>query len=295
MSAAQHEFDDLMRSKERRSTHPEDVEDEDDARSFLNLSDDENDTPAASFDETPPPRPSTSLARSTIPTTRYEANTGPKGVIADAQHFRDSRRSKRISLRSNSNLQAQIQTQRSSNPAVLSEKLAESDEELEEDDEDDDEFMREWRQSRLREMQSGTPRESKTMGREKSSRRLWGGLATVDGNGFLDAVEGSPEGTVVVVYIYDDYSHVSTSIEDCIRSIAQRHLDVRFVKLHFEDAEMEPAGVPALLAYRDGDKFAGLVPIIQEIPDDADLSARTLEMVLQRYVWTSPGLEEEGR
>ena len=47
---------------------------------------------------------------------------------------------------------------------------------------------------------------------------------------------------------------------------------------------MEPAGVPALLAYRGGDKFAGLVPVIQEIPDDADLSALTLEIVLKRYV-----------
>ena len=78
-------------------------------------------------------------------------------------------------------------------------------------------------------------------------------------------------------------SEVSVEIEDCIRSLAQKHLDVRFIKLHFEDAEMEPAGVPALLAYRAGDKFAGLVPIIQEIPDDAELSANTLEFVLKRY------------
>lgn len=45
---------------------------------------------------------------------------------------------------------------------------------------------------------------------------------------------------------------------------------------------MEPAGVPAVLAYRNGDKFAGLVPILQEIPDDADLSAITLENVMRR-------------
>ncbi len=201
MSAAQQEFDDLMRSKERRTTHPED---EDDARSFLNLSDDEdnNTTPGASLDE-PAPRPSASVARSTIPTTRYQANTGPKGVIADAQHFRDSRRSRRISLQSNSTLQSQLQAQRTSNPVVLSEKLAESDEELE-DDEDDDDFMHEWRQNRLKEMQNGTPRESKTHKREKG-KRLWGGLATVDGSGYLDAVDNSPSDTVVVVYIYDDY------------------------------------------------------------------------------------------
>lgn len=76
---------------------------------------------------------------------------------------------------------------------------------------------------------------------------------------------------------------MSSDIEDCIRTIAARHVNVRFVKLNFMDAEMEPAGVPALLAYRGGEKFAGLVPIIQEIPDDADLSANTIEMLLRRY------------
>lgn len=202
MSAAQHEFDDLMRNKDRRTVHPED--DNDDARSFLNLSDDEseNTTPAVS-NASAAPRPSTSLARSTIPTTRYEANTGPKGVIADAQHFRDSRRSHRNSIRSGSTLPSQLQAQRASNPVVLNEKITESDEEAE-DDEADDDFMHEWRQSRLKEMQSGAPREGKAYSRGKS-KRLWGGLATVDGMGYLDAVDNSPPDTVVVVYIYDDY------------------------------------------------------------------------------------------
>lgn len=42
--------------------------------------------------------------------------------------------------------------------------------------------------------------------------------------------------------------------------------------------------MPALIAYRGGDKFAGLVPIFDELPDDADLSDRTLEAVLKRYL-----------
>ena len=75
---------------------------------------------------------------------------------------------------------------------------------------------------------------------------------------------------------------VSVSVEECIRSIARKHNTTRFVKLHYRDAEMEPAGVPAVLAYRGGEKFAGLVPVIQEIPDDAELSARTLESVMKR-------------
>lgn len=79
-------------------------------------------------------------------------------------------------------------------------------------------------------------------------------------------------------------SEVSSMVEDCIRQMARKHKTTRFIKLHYQDAEMEPAGVPAVLAYRGGDKFAGIVPVVDEIPDDADLSPETLEKVFQRYV-----------
>lgn len=73
-------------------------------------------------------------------------------------------------------------------------------------------------------------------------------------------------------------------MEECLRKLANHFPAARFVKLGVEDAEMEPAGVPALIAYRGGDKFAALVPILDEIPEDADLSASTLEVLLKRYV-----------
>ena len=77
-------------------------------------------------------------------------------------------------------------------------------------------------------------------------------------------------------------------IEDCIRQMARKHKTTRFIKLHYHDAEMEPAGVPAVLAYRGGDKFAGLVPVVDELPDDADLSPETLEKVFERCVLPPP-------
>ena len=55
------------------------------------------------------------------------------------------------------------------------------------------------------------------------------------------------------------------------------------MRLDFFDAEMEPAGVPALLAYQGGDKFAGLVPLLQEMEDEDELSASSLEVVLRKY------------
>jgi hypothetical protein len=70
--------------------------------------------------------------------------------------------------------------------------------------------------------------------------------------------------------------------EACIRTLAKKHATVRFIKLHYEEAEMESAGVPAILAYKAGEKFAGLVPVIDEIPDDADLTAMTLEVAMQK-------------
>ncbi|KAK6431641.1 hypothetical protein LTR95_012199 [Oleoguttula sp. CCFEE 5521] len=282
---AQAEFNDLMRDKSHRSNHPED--DNDDARSFLNLSDDDGDrTPPASIQDADEyvPRASVSSGRPTIPRTRYGANTGPKGVISDAQNYRDSQRVHRTSLRSTSTLPQHIGQKLSRREQILEEKRGD------EDDEDDDfgledgdgEFMSKWREGRLKELQGGGF-ESKMHSRPRQ-RRLYGAMVTVDGDGYLEAVEGSGGDTVVVVYIYDDISQVSQAIEDCLQTLAQKHQDVRFVKLHYQDAEMEPAGVPALIAYRAGEKFAGLVPIVGEIPEDAELSALTLESVLQSFL-----------
>lgn len=74
-------------------------------------------------------------------------------------------------------------------------------------------------------------------------------------------------------------------IEDAVREMAAQQKTTRFIKLHYSEAEFEPAGVPALLAYRGGDKFAGFVPISESIPDSEELSARTLTSLLQRYVF----------
>jgi hypothetical protein len=67
-----------------------------------------------------------------------------------------------------------------------------------------------------------------------------------------------------------------------MRQVAQRNDHVRFVKLHYEDAEMEVAGVPAVLAYKNTEKFAGLVPLMDEIPEDSELSAVSIETVFRR-------------
>lgn len=78
------------------------------------------------------------------------------------------------------------------------------DEEDDEDDEDDENgFMAQWRQERLRQL-GNKGRGVTAGGAEKSGEGIYGGLVGVDGEGYLEAVDGSPRDTVVVVFIYDD-------------------------------------------------------------------------------------------
>ena len=54
--------------------------------------------------------------------------------------------------------------------------------------------------------------------------------------------------------------------------------------MSYLDAEMSPAAVPAVLAYKAGDLIANLVSVVDELPPGRDLSTSSLELVLKRYV-----------
>jgi hypothetical protein len=128
-----------------------------------------------------------------IPSQRSNANTGPKGVIADAQAFEQARRAHRDrSPQNNKTAMTEIK-QPSANHWT----------ELDKSDKDeghfsDDEFMASWRQKRLKELSSGQ------RVWESPSGRTYGSLSRVNSEGFLDAIENAPRDTVVVVFIYDD-------------------------------------------------------------------------------------------
>lgn len=68
-----------------------------------------------------------------------------------------------------------------------------------------------------------------------------------------------------------------------LQTLAGKHTNTRFIALDYEEAEFEYAGVPALLAYRNGDKFAGLVPLRDEVPFTCNV-VTNLEEALKRYV-----------
>lgn len=138
-----------------------------------------------------------------IPSIRSAANTGPKGVIADAQAFHDAKKAMRSKAASRAHLPEVLQVSGDEQLGQRPQTWLLDEDEEDGDDSGDEDFLIRWRQKRLRDMQSvAVPKETKGRG-EKSRDGRWGSLVAVDAGGFLDAVEKSGE-TVVVVFIYDE-------------------------------------------------------------------------------------------
>ena len=191
-----------------------------------------------------------------IPSTTHYANTGPKGVIADAQSFARAKKStfrtRLADMRNNLSFRSERSTvsEKETRPTL---KQTSSDSDVGFIDEDDDsEFMNTWRQTRIQELQQTSAHGTR---RISPSRRTWGVLSEVDANGYLDAIEKVSNEDIVVVLVYDSDSSRSRQVEDELGMLAYKYSTTRFVKLHQDIAEMESVEVPAVLAYRAGDVF----------------------------------------
>ncbi|KIY03740.1 uncharacterized protein Z520_00431 [Fonsecaea multimorphosa CBS 102226] len=208
-----------------------------------------------------------------LPSQVHYANTGPKGVIADAQSFARAKQStfrQRLTsfannLTSNGKAAAvptvtekgdKRKTIISGSPKSTTSSDSDTNITLS-DDEADSEFMKTWRANRLQELSSQSQSAySSSQRRHFPSQRTWGMLMEVDANGYLDAIEKVSNETVVVVMIYDPSSSASAAVEDELSMLAYKHNTTRFIRLHHEIAEMETVEIPAILAYKAGDVFA---------------------------------------
>ncbi|KAF1957704.1 thioredoxin-like protein [Byssothecium circinans] len=265
---AQKEFNELVRDKDRETRHPEDRHDDSDR------SDHDADAEPKHYHEQDDTDDELDLPKDMrsnyyLPSIRSEANTGPKGVIADAHAFEKAKKQAR-----------RFTWSKKAQPEGYTVTAYHDEKQLSSDEDGEDGFMRRWREARLKELQTAGQRiRSRTT---SPSRRVYGNMPQVDGEGYLEAIEKVARDVTVVVFIYDDMSDASTAVEQCMYEVAKRNDTTRFVRLHYEDAEMENAGVPAVLAYKNGEKFAGLVPVLDELPEDSELSAVALETAFRR-------------
>lgn len=276
-SAAQDEFNELLRDKDRETRHPEDRDHHSDVSSQASAgADDDYKEKIDTDDELDIPKDM--RANYYMPSLRSEANTGPKGVIADAQAFEQARKqAKRFTLKKG------FQSTGSSQYSV---KVWHDDKAPPSDDEEEDNFMKEWRATRLKELQNvGQRIRSRTT---SPSRRIYGNFPLVDPEGYLDAIDKSGPDTTVVVFIYSeeqaaDPKSFTAAILPRMLEVVKRNDTTRFVRFSNIDAEMPEEVVPAVLAYKRGEKFADIIPLDRELPKDDHLTAVSLETALRRY------------
>ena len=194
--SARDEFDALYNRNlpdQNHSGHPDDRSESSDNDSTTLNSAFEDEQTLASNTSTEMPTVATYLPT----TTQFDANTGPKGVIADARSFEIAKkRSFRQTIYAFSsdfvnNKKINFAQEKSKSPSP----------DVSENDEEDD-FMRTWREKRLGELASGS--QGIRTRRQSPSQRRYGSLVTVDPIGYLDAIEKVAAYTTVVVFIYDD-------------------------------------------------------------------------------------------
>lgn len=127
-----------------------------------------------------------------IPRTVHEANTGPKGVIADAQAFERARKkSFRRTLLDAARFENGSPFSKSSRETSPTDKSSSAEED------DEDRFMEKWRTSRMQHLQRKNRRPS-------PRGKQFGKVDLVNASEYLDAIEKVTANTVVVVCIYDE-------------------------------------------------------------------------------------------
>ena len=137
---------------------------------------------------------SRTAANLNLPPASFDSgrSTGVKGVIADARSYEAARRSR---------FKDAVRTaRRSVFGGDETARLKGSDSETEESGEE--EFLRQWRDSRRRELESEAKGQIRNR-RTSPSVRLFGRFDEVDALGYLDAIEKVGRDTVVVVFVHD--------------------------------------------------------------------------------------------
>jgi hypothetical protein len=127
-------------------------------------------------------------------------STGVKGVIADARSYETARRSKwkdrvRAARRSVFGLDGGSRQQQDRSSEIDSDGSGA-------EDPDEEAFIRQWRESRKRELEEESRNPVRNR-RTSPSIRLYGRFDQVDALGYLDAIEKVGRETVVVVFVCD--------------------------------------------------------------------------------------------
>lgn len=174
------------------------------------------------------------------------SNTGPKGVLNDWEQYKRQQSAQRV--------QHEKDVLKQINNMALTCKS--------ELDELEDQFLAEYRKKRMKEMLAKSE-EAPTFG-------VIYDLLT--GDDFLTAVENENPNVTVIVHVYEHNVPTCAIMNQCLKVLCNEFQKTKFCKLIGSSAGMslnfKMCGVPALLAYRNGQLVGNFVRITDELGDD---------------------------
>ncbi|OQV24436.1 putative Phosducin-like protein [Hypsibius exemplaris] len=199
----------------------------------------------------------------------YSTNTGPKGVIRDWQRFKQLESEKRqqqeeerlmlakkLSATTRSHLEEERDKQKGkSKPPAAASAAAAGD--------SDDEVMAEYLEKRMKEL----------IRSRKKSCNVFGRIFELDSaDAFLDSADNVSKTALVLILLYEDRAPGCASMKNALQYLATEYPTVKFCQVKSSklnvSMKFKTSGLPALLAYRNGDLVGNYVDLVKEFGEE---------------------------
>ncbi|CAG8443795.1 11260_t:CDS:2 [Ambispora leptoticha] len=203
--------------------------------------------------------------------------TGPKGVLADhAFHEQISKERKAAFIKS--------YNERVLSKAITTTTFREDQETNKQEeallqalenvssDEDEQEVIRRYREQRIKEIKNYE---------YYKSRPKFGFLKEISADQYVSAIDNEAANVSVVLHLYENSIVECIRLNECLAHLARKYACVKFLRILARELEFDPAGLPAILVYKNGKLIANLVKITDEF-DESDFDSNVVEQILIR-------------
>jgi len=201
-----------------------------------------------------------------VNTFREKHNTGPKGVIADYNEWRE-----RVILENREKAARQFAELEKKALRSKYEKVEKPTEEEEDDlDDSDDDFFANWRRKQAEQLINSIP--------------VFGELREISVNEFVSSVDNEHAQVPVVIHLYENEVYACVLLNEYLRRLAPQHPRVKFLKIVASHAQKtwQRNALPTLLVYRGGELVHNLVRVTDQFPTAEAFTPSDVEDLLAR-------------
>jgi len=238
---------------------------------YCSSSEDENENEHSRANVEVPYEQSTPRKYSSGPT----CNTGPKGVLEDWRQYKkleSERRAERekelVALAKRVSMTCRTHRE---------DELAKKAEEAQEKSDDDDDFLNEYAAKRMREMVQ--------MYQAKKNPVFGTVYELTDADMYVDAIDEDSKSSTVVLHLYENKVKNCEIFDRCLAKLAERYPMIKCCRVRASlvgaSERLQSIGLPAVLAYRNGQLIGNFIRIGDELDDDFDVG--NVEQYLKVY------------